>query len=110
LKKLSFYILVSVLYILTPICILGALGTAVSLKYEVDEGYFAVNTNKTLTESEKIKGYKELDEKGKQLQTRYHLFLAGAFVAFSVATGLLVKRGTILIDKRKAAHNTALVK
>lgn len=80
------------------------------MKYEVDEGYFAVKTNKSLNEGEKLKGYKELDEKGRQLQTRYYMFLAGVIVAFSAATGLLIKRGTILTDKRKAAHNTALVK
>ena len=91
---------------MTPFCILGALGTAVSLKYEVDEGYFAVKTNKSLNESEKIIGYKELDDKGRQLQTRYYMFLAGAFVSFSAATLLLIKRETILIENRKAAHIT----
>lgn len=95
-KKIVFYFGVVFLYLLTPLLIMGALGTMVSLKYEVDHGYFAVETNKTLTDEQRKNEFVELDQKGQQLKTQYYLLVAGSILTFATATGLIIKRKNIL--------------
>ena len=95
-KKVFLYFSIVFLYLLTPFLIMAALGTMVSLKYEVDHGYFAVETNKKLTDKQKQIEFTELDKKGKELQTQYYFLVAGGILTFVSATGLIIKRNKIL--------------
>ncbi len=95
-KRIAFYFGVVLLYLLTPLLIMSALGTMVSLKYEVDHGYFAVETNKTFTDEQRKNKFGELDQKGQQLKTQYYLLIAGSIITFATATGLIIKRKNIL--------------
>lgn len=101
-KKIAFYLGVVFLYLLTPLLIMGALGTMVSLKYEVDHGYFAVETNKTLTDEQRKNEFVELDQKGQQLKTQYYLLVAGSILTFATATGLIIKRKNILSGQKSS--------
>jgi len=95
-KKIAFYFGIVFLYLLTPLLIMAALGTMVSLKYEVDHGYFAVETNKKLTNEQKKVEFNELDKKGNELQTQYYFLVAGSILTFVTATGLIINRNKIL--------------
>lgn len=95
-KKVFLYCGITLLYILTPLLIMAALGTMVSLKYEVDHGYFAVETNKKLTDEQKKIEFDNLDQKGRELKTRYYFLVAGSILTFATATGLIIKRNKIL--------------
>jgi hypothetical protein len=95
-KKIAFYFGILFLYLLTPLLIMAALGTMVSLKYEVDHGYFAVETNKKLTDEQKKVEFNELDKKGNELQTQYYFLVAGSILTFVTATGLIINRNKIL--------------
>ena len=95
-KKVFFYFSIVFLYLLTPFLIIIVLGTMISLKYEVDHGYFAVETNKKLTDKQKQIEFTKLDKKGKELQTQYYLLIAGGILTFVTASGLIIKRNKIL--------------
>ena len=95
-KKVFLYCRITLLYILTPLLIMAALGTMVSLKYEVDHGYFAVETNKKLTDEQKKIEFDNLEQKGRELKTQYYFLVAGSILTFATATGLIIKRNKIL--------------
>lgn len=101
-KKVFFFCGIAVLYILTPLFIIAALGTMVSLKYEVDHGYFAVETNKKLTDEQKIIEFDNLDQKGRDLKTQYYILVAGSILTFATATGLIIKRKKILGEQKSS--------
>lgn len=101
-KKVFFFCGIAVLYILTPLFIIAALGTMVSLKYEVDHGYFAVETNKKLTDEQKIIEFDNLDQKGRDLKTQYCILVAGSILTFATATGLIIKRKKILGEQKSS--------
>lgn len=62
-KKIAFYFDIMFLYLLTPLLIMAALRTMVSLKYEIDHGYFALETNRKLTDEQKKVEFNELEKK-----------------------------------------------
>ena len=99
LKKVLLYFSIAFLYLLTPFLIMAALGTMVSLKYEVDHGYFVVETNKKLTDKQKQIEFTELEKKGKELQTQYYFLIASGILTFVTASGLIIKRNKILTKK-----------
>lgn len=101
-KRVFFFCGIAVLYILTPLFIIAALGTMVSLKYEVDHGYFAVETNKKLTDEQKIIEFDNLDQKGQDLKTQYYILVAGSILTFATATGLIIKRKKILGEQKSS--------
>lgn len=101
-KKVFFFCGIAVLYILTPLFIIATLGTMVSLKYEVDHGYFAVETNKKLTDEQKIIEFDNLDQKGRDLKTQYYILVAGSILTFATATGLIIKRKKILGEQKSS--------
>jgi hypothetical protein len=75
---------------------MGALGTMVSLKYEVDESYWLIDGKDNLTADQKQKKINELDNKGRRLQIQSYTFAFFAFATFATATGLIIKRKKIL--------------
>ncbi len=85
------------MYLAVPFCILSFLGTAVSMKYEVDHGRFAVETNEKLTESEKVIELQEINKYEAQLNTQAFFLAFIAIVLFIVATALIVKRNKFLV-------------
>ena len=95
-KKTFLYLTIIVLYILTPVCIMGVLGTMVSSKYEVDESYWRLDGNNNLSTEQKQKKINELDNKGRQLKIQSYIFASIAFVTFVIASGLIIKRKKIL--------------
>lgn len=101
-KKVFFFCGIAILYILPPLFIIAALGTMVSLKYEVDHGYFAVETNKKLTDEQKIIEFDNLDQKGRDLKTQYYILVAGSILTFATATGLIIKRKKILGEQKSS--------
>jgi hypothetical protein len=96
LKKTVLFTIVAILYILTPVCVLGALGTMVSKKYEVDESYWKINSNNLLSAEQKAEQVKRLDRKGREMQFKAWALGFLAFVTFVTATGLLIKRNRIV--------------
>lgn len=72
------------------------LGTLVSLKYEVDESYWLIDRNDTLTAEQKQEATNRLDKKGKQLNIQAYALEIFAFATFVTATGLIIKRYKIL--------------
>ena len=81
---------------LTPVCVMGTLGTMVSLKYEVDESYWSIDGNDNLTADQKKEAINKLDNKGRQLKIQGYAFAFFAFATFVTATGLIIKRKKIL--------------
>lgn len=75
---------------------MGALGTMVSSKYEVDESYWLIDGNENLTADEKQKKINELDNKGRQFKIQTYAFAFFTFATFVSATGLIIKRKKIL--------------
>jgi len=75
---------------------MGFLGSFVSLKYEVDFGRFAVETSDILTEVQKDKSLKELDEYEMKLYVQAYALIFLAIVFLVSATGLLIKRKKFL--------------
>jgi len=100
LKKTILYIIIAILYFLTPAFILGALGAMVSKKYEVDQSYWQIDGNEKLSYTEKRKQIEELDNRGTLLDYQTYAFTFVALTTFIVATGLIIKRNKILIDKK----------
>jgi beta-lactamase regulating signal transducer with metallopeptidase domain len=94
--KPTLYILVAVLYLLTPICILASLGTMVSKKYEVDESYWAIDGNSKLTTQQKKVQSDTLGNQGKQMEQKAAVLMIGALATSIGATTLIIKRRTII--------------
>ena len=99
-KKIFLYLSIVVLYLLTPVCLIGALDTMVSLKYEVDDSYWSIDGNENLTADQKQKQVNELDNKGRQLKIQGYSLELFAFATFVVATGLMIKRKKYLVDRK----------
>ena len=59
---------------MTPVCIMGTLGTMVSLKYEVDESYWSIDGNDNLTADQKQNEINKLDNKGRLLKIQGYAF------------------------------------
>lgn len=74
-----------------------ALGTMVSKKYKVDEKYWHIDRNKTLTEKQKKQEFEKLDLKGRQLDYKNYALIFVSFTTFIIATGLIIKRKKIII-------------
>ena len=98
--KRLFYTLVSVLFLLTPFLIMSAVGTAVSLKYEVEESYFLLDSNAQLTQDQKAAEYKRLEVKKRLLRFSGFSFSIGALLTFSVATGLSLKSRSLILEEK----------
>lgn len=94
-KQVFLFSGITVLYILTPLLIMAALDKMVSLKYEVDHGYFMVDANTELTDEQKKIEFNELDQRGNSLMTQYYIFMVCSILAFITATGLIIKRKRI---------------
>jgi hypothetical protein len=75
---------------------MGTLGTMLSSKYEVDERYWLIDGNDSLTADQKQEKINELDNKGRQLKIQAYTFAFFAFATFATASGLLIKRSKIL--------------
>lgn len=99
-KKTFLYILIVALYLLTSVFIMGILGTAVSKKYEVDERYWLIDGDKKLTDQQKKIKTEQLDKEANKLENRTTLFIIGGLASFVAATLLLVKRKTLMIEKK----------
>ena len=80
---------------LTPVCVMWILGTAVSKKHEVDEGYWSIDPNKKLTDEQRKFRKTELDNEGNKLDNKVVLFAIAGLISFVFATTLLVKRTTL---------------
>ena len=99
-KKVILYFLIVALYLLTPVCVMGILGTAVSKKYEVDDGYWHIDADERLTvEQRKIK-IEQLDKEGDKLSNKIILLIIVGLTSFVVATTLLVKQKTLVKEKK----------
>ena len=99
-KKVILYFLIVTLYLLTPICVLGILGTAVSKKYEVDDGYWQIDANEKLTVEQRKFKIKQLDNEGDKLSNIITLFIIVGLTSFVVATILLVKQKTLMKERK----------
>lgn len=95
-KKTYLYALIAILYLLTPVCAIATLGAMVSMKYEVDEGYFFIDRNKTLTQKERANAIQLLEDKRDQLTIQASLLAFGACATFVTATVLIIKRRSLL--------------
>ena len=95
-KKVIFYSLALILFLLTPVCILGILGTGVSLKYEVEQALFFIDNNDKNTNSEKAIQHLETAQHGRQLQILNYLYKFGVIGLPIAATILLVNRKRII--------------
>ena len=89
-RKVIFYSFVILLFVLTPICIMGILGTGVSLKYEVEQSHFFIDGNNSLTSTEKGKRHLATEKHGRQLLILNYLYKFGAVVLPIGAIVLLV--------------------
>ena len=107
-KREVLYTIVVILYLLTAICIMNALGTMVSKKYEVDESYWRINGSNNLTSEQKEDQVSNLDRKGRQLEYKAYTFAFFSFIAFVSATGLLIKRNKIVLKQDKQHIKRAL--
>jgi len=79
---------------------MGALGTAVSKKYEVDEAYWHIDANKKLTDELRKFQKDQLDNEGNKLDNRITLFIIAGLTSFALATTLLLKRKTLMTAKK----------
>ena len=95
-KKTNFYILVVILYLLTPISILGALGCMLNSKFEVDERYYLIDGNTKINLAQKQFEIQKLDEKGHRLEAQTYLLAFLAFTSFTTASVLTLKRRYII--------------
>ena len=102
-KKQTLFAIIIILYLLTPVCLLSALGTMVSKKFEVDESYWRIDGNNRLSAREKEEKINSLDRKGRQMEYKAYILAFLAFVTFVTATGLLIKRNKLL---RNVTNNT----
>lgn len=99
-KKPFLYFAIVTLYLLTPVCVMEILGTAVSKKYEVDEGYWHIDADKKLTDEQKQIETGKLDKEGNRLDNKITLFFIVGLTCFVVATTLLVKRKTLMTVRK----------
>ncbi len=92
LKKILLWVTVTVFYLLTPLCIMGVLGTGVSLKYEVDQARIFVEINDKTTIAEKEQAQKEIDKQERELKRTLYFWNIGLFAFPISATTLLIFR------------------
>ena len=85
---------------LTPVCVMGILGTAVSKKYEVDDGYWHIDADKKLTDEQRKFQKEQLDNEGKKLDNRITIFIIAGLTSFALATTLLLKRKNLMTAKK----------
>lgn len=86
-KKPVFYMTIAMLYLLTPFCILMALGAMLSKKYEVDQQYWKAKDEKEIA---------TLDAKGRNIDTKMYTYGLTACVCFVTASLLVVKRNRVI--------------
>ena len=103
-KKVILYFVITTLYLLAPICVMGILGTAVSKKYEVDGVYWHIYADKKLTDEQRSFQIEQLDKEGNKLDNIITLFFILGLASFTIATILLLKSKT-LISKNKTLYN-----
>ena len=99
-KKIILYSFSFILLLLTPICLMGILGTSVSLKYEVDEARIFVEIDKRRSENEKKNALNEINQHETELKRELFLWKLG-----SLGFPLL---GTMLLFYRKRLIGTNL--
>ncbi len=95
-KTITFYLIISMLYLLTPVCLFGAINSASLYTDQIDMGHFAVNINDKLNETQKKKEHEELDKYGFKLKIDQYLFGTATFIFPLLATGLISYRKVIL--------------
>lgn len=95
-KKTNFYIMVVILYLITIISILGALGCMLNSKFEVDERYYLIDGNTKISQAKKQTEIQKLDEKGRRLEAQTYLLAFLAFTTFTAASALTLKRRYII--------------
>ena len=86
-------------YILSAFCALAALGTSVSLKYEVDEAYTFIDMNKSMPPDERKQSVSDIENKSKRLHTTFYLLSSAAVVSFLSATGLAFSKRKLVSVK-----------
>lgn len=87
-RRPVFVILVVFLFLASAYCVLGCLGTAVSMKYEVDEPY----VGDKLSDAEEALRVAKLDARQRELNLEFGSFAAGAIAMFLGAISLLAWR------------------
>ncbi len=92
LKKMVLYIGVTILYLLTPLCIMGVLGTSVSLKYEVEHARIFVDINEKTTVAQKKEVQRDIEQHEKELKRTLYFWAIGFFTFPISATILLIFR------------------
>ena len=92
LRNPIFYALIIILYLVTPVCLMAALATMVSKKYEVDESYWRVVANDSLTSEQIRQQIDTLDQEGKRMEYNAYAFTFISLATSLTATGLVVKR------------------
>lgn len=105
LRKIILYSVIVVLYGLASTLLLAAIGTSLIIKYDVEPRYLTIEGDLNLTDSQKRMEYIELEQRENKLNKEYYLLLSGGFILFVTATGLIVKRKTI-ISGQKATNKT----
>ena len=95
-KIIILYSFSSILFLLTPICLMGILGTSVSLKYEVDEAIIFVNIDKKRSENEKIIALNEINQHEKELNRELYLWIFGSLGFPLLGTILLLYRRRLI--------------
>jgi len=91
-NKSTRIILVIVLYLLAALLGLNSVGTLVSLKYEVDEGYVFLDMNKSMSKVEREQSIEKLNTKRRMLNRDIFLSTGGALLCLASATALIFKR------------------
>ena len=100
LKAITFYLVISILFILAPFCLFGAFNAASLYTDQIDMGHFAVNINDKLNETQKKKEHKELDNYGFKIKIDQFLFGSATFILPLLAIGLISYRKDILQIKK----------
>ena len=78
------------LYLLSPTCIIAALGTVLSMKYEVDEKYWRIDSDDVLSPEQKEIKLIALDDRALELKIQGYTFIFLSFATFIIATYLLL--------------------
>jgi len=79
------------LYLLSPTCIIAALGTVLSMKYEVDEKYWRIDSDDVLSAEQKEIKLIALDDRALELKIQGYAFIFFSSVTFIIATCLVLK-------------------
>jgi hypothetical protein len=95
-KKIILYSLIVLLYLLGPVCMVAGLGTMTTIKYEVDHGYYLVETKKHLSPEQKQAEILELDKRSERLWIKVIGLFAIGVGTMGTATVLWLNRTYIL--------------